>query len=91
METALGLGNGGLLWTGVPTPETIGMTLVHRPQLAVRVATYLDDVYEKAVALVREHKPAVLAVMEALIAARSLTGAEVAKLVHDHPVSVQMS
>ena len=90
METALGLGNGGLLWTGVPTPETIGMTLVHRPQLAARVATYLDAVYQEAVALVRGHEGAVLAVVEALIVARSLTGAEVGRLVAAHPAAERL-
>ena len=87
METALGLGDGGLVWSGVPTPETIGMMLAYRPQLAARVATYLDGVYQGAVALVRGNEGAVLAVMEALIAARSLTGAEVIRLVDAHPAA----
>jgi cell division protease FtsH len=84
METALGLGDGGLVWCGMPTPETIGMMLAYRPQLAVRVGAYLDGAYQEAVALVREHERAVAAVMEAVIAARSLTGEEVAGLIAEH-------
>ena len=84
METALGLGDGGLVWSGMPTPDTIGMMLAYRPQLAVRVRAYLDAAYQEAVAWVREHRDAVTAIMEAVTAARSLTGEEVAGLIADH-------
>ncbi len=85
LETALGLGACGPVWQALPTPDTVGEMLVARPALARRVQAHLEEIHSAAAALVRKHSFAVSAVADALIAARYLTGAEVAALVARHP------
>ena len=84
LETALGLGTFGPMWQGLPTPETVGTLLALRPALAARVQVYLETVHAEAVALVRNHRDAVSAVADALVALRSLTGPEIEALVTAH-------
>ncbi len=84
IETALGLGSFGPLWQGLPTPDTVGTLLAIRPALAKRVQANLEAVYAEAVDLIRSNREAVSAVAEALIAMRSLTGAEIEALVALH-------
>ena len=85
LETALGLGAYGPMWQGMPTPDTVGALLTIRPALAARVQAHLEEMHAGAVTLVRDHLAAVSAVADALVAARFLTGAEIAELVARHP------
>ena len=85
LETALGLGTIGPVWMGLPTSESVGPMLALRPALAARVQAYLEAVHAEAAAMIRDRVAAVSAVADALVEARSLTGAEVAELVASHP------
>ena len=85
LETALGLGSIGPVWLGLPTSESVGPMLALRPALAARVQAHLEAVHVEAAAMIRERVAAVSAVADALVAARSLTGAEIAELVARHP------
>ena len=81
LETALGLGTIGPVWLGMPTPEMVGPLLALRPVLAARVQVHLETVHAEAAAMIRERVAAVSAVADALVAARSLTGAKITELV----------
>ena len=85
LETALGLGIIGPVWLGLPTSESVGPMLALRPALAARVQAHLEEVHAEAAAMIRDRVAAVTAVADALVAARSLTGAEIAELVARHP------
>ena len=85
LETALGLGSIGPVWMGLPNAESVGPMLALRPALTARVQAHLEAVHAEAAAMVREHVAAVSAVADALVAARSLTGAEIVELVARHP------
>ena len=85
METALGLGSIGPVWLGMPTPESVGPLLALRPKLAAHVQAHLEAIHAEAATLIRERLAAVSAVADALLVARSLTGAEIAELVARHP------
>ena len=85
LETALGLGSIGPVWLGMPTSDSVGPLLALRPALAARVQAHLEAVHTEAAAMIRERMAAVSAVADALVEARSLTGAEIAELVARHP------
>ena len=85
LETALGLGSIGPLWMGLPNSESVGPMLALRPALAARVQAHLEAVHAEAAGMIRDHVAAVSAVADALVTARSLTGAEIAELVARHP------
>ena len=53
--------------------------------LHARVQAHLEAVHAEAAGMIRDHVAAVSAVADALVTARSLTGAEIAELVARHP------
>jgi ATP-dependent Zn protease len=88
LDTALGLGGSGLLWTGMPSPRTVSSLLACRPAFAARAAALLDAAYAEAVSLVRRHRDAVIAVASELQVRRALSGAEIGDLVSRHPPTI---
>lgn len=72
-ELAWGLGE-RLTWRGDPTPETLAETLARNPDVAVRVERRLADAYAAACGLLRANRPAIDAMMRALLERETLSG-----------------
>ncbi|NUB04666.1 AAA family ATPase [Azospirillum sp. Vi22] len=70
-------GEHGLLWLGLPSPDTIGSMLAFRPDLADRVSKILTDAYTEAKALVGRHRHVVERIADALIDRETIGGDEV--------------
>lgn len=53
-----------------------------RPAVEQRVSTMLADAYAQSLAVLRQHRPALEAVIEMLVDRETLSGAEVEAVVH---------
>ncbi|WP_431858745.1 AAA family ATPase [Azospirillum sp.] len=67
----------GLLWLGLPTPDTVGSMLAFRPELADRVSKMLTDAYTEAKTLVGRHQHVVERIADALIGRETISGDEI--------------
>lgn len=70
-------GEHGLLWLGLPSPDTIGSMLALKPDLADRVSKMLTDAYAEAKTLVEQHRHEVEDIANALIDRETIGGDEI--------------
>lgn len=77
MEASLGLGD-SLLFRSTPDHA---MLLLRDPEFRRRVEKVLRDLYQRTIDLLHEQRPALMAVVEALLEKRFMTGAEVAEVI----------
>lgn len=79
--TALGLGSASTpIWSGMPTPESIDLLQIRRPDIARQVEERLDRAYAVAKGLISANADAVLRIVDRLIEVEIMSGAEVAAL-----------
>lgn len=79
--TALGLGSGNTpIWSGMPTPESIDLLLIRRPDIARQVEDRLDRAYAAAKGLISGNADAVLGIVDRLTEVEIMSGEEVAAL-----------
>lgn len=70
-------GEHGLLWLGLPSPDTIGSMLAFRPDLADQASKMLTDAYTEVKALVGRHQHMVERIADALIDRETIGGNEI--------------
>ncbi|EME68315.1 ATP-dependent Zn protease [Paramagnetospirillum caucaseum] len=79
--TALGLSGAATpVWSGMPTPESIDLLLIRRPDIARQLEDRLDRAYAVAKELILANADAVLRIVDRLIEVEIMTGEEVAAL-----------
>ena len=81
---AYGLEDGvdGLLWRGLPTPDTLPATLSLRPDMGERVSAMLADAYAEAKDLIFRHRGGLEAIARLLVERETVGGKEIETLVH---------
>ncbi|WP_176953056.1 AAA family ATPase [Belnapia rosea] len=80
-ETAMGFSHRPLVWLGLWNDRELATLLMSRPDLAQRVEERLAAAYEEVCGLLREHRPALDALVAELLKREVLTGAEVEVIV----------
>ena len=79
--TALGLSGAATpIWSGMPSPDTIDILLSRRPDIARQVEARLDRAYGAAISLITSHSASLPRIVDKLIEAETLSGAEVLAL-----------
>ncbi|NUB04679.1 hypothetical protein FW320_00520 [Azospirillum sp. Vi22] len=79
---AYGLEDGvdGLLWRGLPTPDTLPVTLSWRPDMAAQVSAMLADGYAEARDLIHRHRGGLEAIARLLVERETVGGKEIESL-----------
>jgi cell division protease FtsH len=69
------------VWTGMPTHESIDLLMTRRPDIARQVSDRLDRAYSTARNLLTTNEEILTKIIDRLLDAEALSGAEVARLV----------
>ncbi|HIJ61489.1 MAG TPA: AAA family ATPase [Rhodospirillaceae bacterium] len=81
--TALGMGGPeSLLWSGLPTPETLDLLLARRPDIARAVTTQLETAYLAAKDLIVLRMDVLNLIADRLMEAEALSGKEVLEIIY---------
>ena len=88
--TAWGM-SGKLVWLGAPDADETAAILRCHPAISAGVTAQLDAAYEEARRMVTEHRHAVQAVADALLARETLSGDEVRQIVGRHPPTAKVT
>jgi ATP-dependent Zn protease len=68
--------DGGFVWAGAPTSATLSRLLRDRPDVAALVRDTLAKAYDRAVELIRAHRPGIATLADVLHARGAVGGAE---------------
>ncbi|NYZ13359.1 AAA family ATPase [Azospirillum sp. RWY-5-1] len=81
---AYGLDDGvdGLLWRGLPTPDTLPATLSLRPDMGAQVSAMLADGYAEAKDLIQRHRQELECIARLLVERETADGTEIEILVY---------
>lgn len=74
-------GTDGLLWRGLPMPDTLPTTLALRPDISARVTAMLTEAYAEAKDLILRHRQDLEGIARLLVERETVGGVEIEALV----------